>query len=30
MSLDISQVPSPCYVLEEEKLIANLEIIKKV
>jgi len=30
MSLDINQVPSPCYVLEEEKLIANLEVLKRV
>lgn len=30
MSFDISQIPSPCYLLEEEKLISNLEIIKRV
>ena len=30
MTLNISNVPSPCYVLEEEKLINNLEIIKRV
>lgn len=30
MSFDIEQIPSPCYLLEEEKLIANLEIIKRV
>jgi len=30
MTLDISKVPSPCYVLEEEKLIANLEVLKRV
>lgn len=30
MSLDVSQIPSPCYVLEEEKLIANLEVAKRV
>nr|WP_236075347.1 carboxynorspermidine decarboxylase [Mariprofundus sp. EBB-1] len=28
--MDITQVPSPCYVLEEEKLIANLELLKRV
>ena len=30
MSFDIEQIPSPCYLLEEEKLIANLELIKRV
>jgi len=30
MSLDIAQIPSPCYVLEEEKLIRNLEVLKRV
>jgi len=30
MSFDIAQIPSPCYLLEEEKLIANLELIKRV
>jgi len=30
MTLDISKVPSPCYVLEEEKLISNLEVLKRV
>ncbi|TLS77300.1 carboxynorspermidine decarboxylase [Mariprofundus erugo] len=30
MSFDLSQVPSPCYVLEESKLIANLELLRRV
>ncbi len=30
MILDTSQVPSPCYVLEEEKLIRNLELFKSL
>jgi len=30
MSFDISQIPSPCYLLEEEKLVSNLEILKRV
>ncbi|MDT8375345.1 MAG: carboxynorspermidine decarboxylase [Mariprofundaceae bacterium] len=30
MSVDLSQIPSPCYLLEEEKLIGNLEILKRV
>jgi carboxynorspermidine decarboxylase len=28
--LDISQVPTPCYVLEEAKLLANLELMQRV
>ncbi|MCK9181720.1 MAG: carboxynorspermidine decarboxylase [Fibrobacteraceae bacterium] len=28
--IDYSQVPSPCYVLEEKRLIRNLETLKKV
>ncbi len=28
--IDYSQVPSPCYVLEESRLIRNLEILKRV
>jgi carboxynorspermidine decarboxylase len=28
--LDLSYIPSPCYVLEEELLIKNLELIKSV
>ena len=28
--IDYSQVPSPCYVLEETRLIHNLEILKRV
>lgn len=28
--IDYSQVPSPCYVLEESRLIRNLEILKHV
>ncbi|MGL5317373.1 MAG: carboxynorspermidine decarboxylase [Bacteroidales bacterium] len=28
--IDFNQVPSPCYVMEEEKLRANLELIKSV
>ena len=28
--IDYSQIPSPCYVLEEEKLIENLELIDSV
>ncbi|MCF7820807.1 MAG: carboxynorspermidine decarboxylase [Mariprofundaceae bacterium] len=30
MSFDINQIPSPCYLLEEEKLIRNLEVLKRV
>jgi len=30
MSIDISRIPSPCYVLEEEKLVANLELLGRV
>jgi len=30
MTLDISQVPTPCYVLEEDKLRANLAIMERV
>ena len=30
MTLDISQIPTPCYVLEEEKLRANLAIMERV
>ena len=30
MSFDIDQIPSPCYLLEEEKLISNLETLKRV
>ncbi|OIO68943.1 MAG: carboxynorspermidine decarboxylase [Zetaproteobacteria bacterium CG_4_9_14_3_um_filter_49_83] len=30
MSFDMSQIPSPCYLLEEEKLIGNLKILKRV
>ena len=30
MSFDLNQIPSPCYLLEEEKLIANLELLKRV
>jgi len=30
MSLDIKQIPSPCYVLEEKKLLKNLEVIKRI
>lgn len=30
MSVDMSQIPSPCYLLEEEKLTANLEVLKRV
>ncbi|UCZ55587.1 carboxynorspermidine decarboxylase [Desulfurispirillum indicum] len=30
MSLDIAQVPTPCYVLEEEKLQHNLNILDRV
>jgi len=30
MSFDINQIPSPCYLLEEEKLISNLETLKRV
>jgi len=30
MSLNIKQIPSPCYVLEEEKLIGNMELLKRV
>lgn len=28
--IDYSQVPSPCYVLEESRLIRNLELLKKI
>ncbi len=28
--MDLSHIPSPCYVLEEQKLINNLELIQKV
>jgi len=30
LSFDIDQIPSPCYLLEEEKLISNLETLKRV
>jgi carboxynorspermidine decarboxylase len=30
MSLDINRVPTPCYVLEEEKLLANLALMERV
>jgi carboxynorspermidine decarboxylase len=30
MNVDISQIPSPCYLLEEDKLIANLKTLKRV
>lgn len=30
MSFDLNRIPSPCYLLEEEKLIANLELLKQV
>jgi len=30
MTVDISNIPSPCYLLEEEKLIANLKVLKRV
>ena len=30
MSFDLNQLPSPCYLLEEEKLISNLETLKRV
>ncbi len=30
MNIDMTKIPSPCYVLEEEKLIANLEVLKRV
>jgi len=30
MSLDITQIPTPCYVLEEEKLHANLALMARV
>ena len=30
MKVDWSEVPSPCYVLEEEKLLRNLSLMKKV
>jgi carboxynorspermidine decarboxylase len=30
MALDISRIPTPCYVLEEEKLRANLAIMERV
>lgn len=28
--IDYSQVPSPCYVLEESRLVRNLELLKKI
>jgi len=30
MKVDLSKVPSPCYVLEEERLISNLTLMKRV
>jgi carboxynorspermidine decarboxylase len=30
MNIDFSKIPSPCYVLEEKKLIKNLELLKWV
>jgi len=30
MGFDLTKVPSPCYLLEEEKLITNLELLKRV
>lgn len=30
LSFDINQIPSPCYLLEETKLISNLETLKRV
>jgi carboxynorspermidine decarboxylase len=30
MAVDFRQIPSPCFVLEEELLIKNLELLKKV
>lgn len=30
MSINYDKIPSPCYVLEEEKLIKNLELLKQV
>ncbi|ATX81300.1 carboxynorspermidine decarboxylase [Mariprofundus ferrinatatus] len=30
MSFDLSKVPSPCYLLEEEMLISNLKVLKLV
>ncbi|MFA8449514.1 MAG: carboxynorspermidine decarboxylase [Bacteroidales bacterium] len=30
MTIDFSKLPSPCYVLEEEKLLANLKLIRMV
>ncbi|MDQ6992480.1 MAG: carboxynorspermidine decarboxylase [Mariprofundus sp.] len=30
MSIDISNIPSPCYLLEEDKLTANLKLLKRV
>ncbi|MCW8945798.1 MAG: carboxynorspermidine decarboxylase [Sedimenticola sp.] len=30
MTLDISRIPTPCYVLEEEKLRANLKLMEQV
>lgn len=30
MSIDLEQIPSPCYVLEEHKLRRNLEILQRV
>lgn len=30
MSIDFSKIPSPCYVIDEQKLRQNLELIKRV
>ena len=30
MALDISRIPTPCYVLEEQKLRANLALMDRV
>lgn len=30
MNIDFSKIPSPCYVLEEKKLVKNLELLKWV
>ncbi len=30
MPIDYSRIPSPCYVLDEKKLVQNLEIIQRV
>jgi carboxynorspermidine decarboxylase len=30
MAIDFSQIPSPCYVLEEKLLLKNLELINRV